>query len=78
MLFIAPTLSAHRVLPRHITLSPRPTPRPCLAPLPRHALDLGMEALVAQGLALVRGEPYVADGLLIDKVSEQTMVGHSR
>ena len=38
----------------------------------------GREALVAQGLTLVPDEPYVADDFLIDMVSEQTTVGHSR
>jgi hypothetical protein len=38
----------------------------------------GMEGLVAQGLTMVQREPYVADDLLIDIVSEQTRVGHSR
>ena len=59
------------------TLQSRPAPRLPLAPLPRHALDLGIEALIAQGLALIQREPYVTEGLVIEMGSEQTAVSPS-
>jgi len=77
ILFTIPTLPVPSSASPDITLPPRPTPRLRLARLPRHVLNLGIEALVVQALPLGQHEPDVADGMVMERAPERTAVGRS-
>lgn len=59
---------------RFIVLNPRPAARLGLPSLPRHRLDLGVEARVAQRLVLIERQANVVDGFAVQLRPEKAAI----